>query len=132
MQNYSVITAAFAERHYIKSFRKDYKHAWEITFKDVIKFAAGRIDVVLQTKKADLIIEKESYKVVKFDFAVDGTKMSPKTSGCRCIFVVNEEERSVEIVLVYKKTDIDMRGGETSSWKRMVRENYPEYRELCA
>jgi hypothetical protein len=124
--NYSVTIEDFAERYYIKSFQKKYKAAWETTICSVVAGLA-RIDMLLQTDKADLIKEVDGIKIIKTDFRVFGTKESPKTSGNRCIIAVDEKRKKVSILLVYTKTDIKG-SNETVWWKKLVSDAYTDYK----
>ena len=44
---YNVVFAEFAERHFIKSFKKKYKNAWESTL-IALRFEFGNFDLLLQ------------------------------------------------------------------------------------
>jgi hypothetical protein len=121
--NYGVEFEEFTARHFIKSFEKKYKTAWSKTQEDVVE-VCKHIDIMLQLKRADLISENESHKLVKLDFAVEGTKVSPKASGNRCILHIDEELHVVRILIVYSKNDIS-EPNETQKWKTMVKEQFP-------
>lgn len=123
--NYSVTIEEFAERHYIKSFQKKYKTLWETTLCSIVAGLA-RIDMLLQTDKADLITDTDGIKIIKTDFRVFGTKESPKTSGNRCIITVDEKVKKVTVLLVYTKTNVKGTN-ETTWWKKVVRDAYPRY-----
>lgn len=123
-QNYSVEFEVLTERHYIKTFAKKYKGAWADTLKD-IEEVCKRIDAVLEYRRADLISITGQYKLVKLDFAVEGTRISPKSSGNRCILAVDEDIRKVRILLVYSKNDIS-EPNETAKWKALVKAHFPD------
>lgn len=123
-ENYSVIFEVFSERHYIKKFAKKYKGAWQKTQAD-IEEVCKRVDAVLEYKRADLISSASQYKLVKLDFAVEGTKVSPKASGNRCILVVEEDVRLVKVLLVYSKNEIS-KPNETAKWQKVIKQNFPE------
>ena len=127
---YNVSFEPFAERHFIKSFAKKYKSSWTKT-RDSIEFMCQHIDNVLKSQRADLITESSdgNYRLVKLDFAIFGIKVSPKRSGNRCILCVDDEMRLVRVLLVYAKTDLPSRN-ETQEWKRLVRDEYKDVREL--
>lgn len=127
-QNYSCSWQEFAERHYAKVFSKKYKHAWLTTRDDLIAVCI-RIDRMLELSKADLIATVGEYKLVKLDFAVAGTRISPKSSGNRCILLINEDTHHVDILLAYSKNDIGP-PNETQKWKLLVRNNYPEVSKI--
>lgn len=124
LQNYSVEFDAHCERYYIKSFEKKYKGAWLKTEDDIVE-VCRRIDSMLEYKRADLIASIDQHKLVKLDFAVEGTRVSPKKSGNRCILFINEELRSVKILLVYSKNDIS-EPNETAKWKTDIKRNFSD------
>ncbi len=122
LQNYSCSWREFAERHYAKVFSKKYKGAWLTTREDLIAVCM-RIDRMLELSKADLIASVDQYKLVKLDFAVAGTRISPKSSGNRCIVLINEDTRHVDILLAYSKNDIGP-PNETQKWKILLNKSY--------
>ena len=124
--NYRVQFEPYTERHYINKFKKAYKDKWLATERTIIA-VCERIDNMLQYNRADLITTSGCYKLVKLDFAVEGTRMSPKASGNRCILFVDEDVRSVKILLVYSKNEITS-PNETQKWKSIIRD---EYREIA-
>jgi hypothetical protein len=126
--NYSVKIEDFAERHYLKNFSKKYKRAWDVTWQAVIE-EFKRLDSLFQTSIAEKIVDSKDVMIVKSEFRVAGTKESRKSSGNRCIVAVKKDAKIICILLVYHKTDIGDKN-ETAKWKMMVRENYPEYKNL--
>jgi arabinogalactan endo-1,4-beta-galactosidase len=118
----------FAESHYVDIFAKKYKGHWDVTF-EAIKESLVRIDSLLQTSKAIMICEASGVKIIKTAFRLDGSKESAKTSGNRCIVAWHVEDQRVSVLLVYGKTDLAAKN-ETATWKKLVRENYPEYKDL--
>ena len=125
--NYTVSIEEFAESHYIKNFRKKYKEAWTVTFKSVVE-QLERVDMFLQTEKAEIITDTGDIKIVKTKFRVHGTKDSAKTSGNRCIILIDEKIRQVRVLFVYTKTDISGTN-ETSTWKKILRGNYKDLKD---
>ena len=121
---YKVIFENFTERHFIKNFKKKYKSRWDRTQDDII-FVCEHIENMLLTKRADLISAADKCRLVKLDFAIFGLKISPKSSGNRCILFLDDDIRTVRILLVYSKNDIAMRN-ETGEWKNLVKKQYPE------
>ena len=126
--NYRVQFEPFAERHYVRKFQKDYKDKWLATERTIITICE-RIDNMLQYSRADLISTSGCYKLVKLDFAIEGTRMSPKASGNRCILFVDEDARSVKILLVYSKNEISS-PNETQKWKNIIKDEYGEISKL--
>ena len=126
--NYGVDFEEFTTRHFVKSFEKKYKSNWIKTRDDIVE-VCKRIDAMLQLQRADLIGENGSHKLVKLDFAVEGTRISPKASGNRCILHVDEELHVVRVLIVYSKNDIS-EPNETVKWKNVIKERFAEVRDI--
>lgn len=127
--SYTVTVEQFAERHFIKGFERKYKNAWDISFR-AIKEQYKRIDSLFETNVIETISDSDGIKICKAEFRVAGTKDSRKSSGNRCIVAIHKETSIVRILLVYTKTDISGRN-ETAEWKKLVKDNYPEYHKYC-
>jgi len=127
--NYSVRIEKYAESHYIKSFAKKHNNHWDITLKAII-ISLEHIDTLLLTDKAEIISNVAGVKIIKTKFTVAKSGISAKTSGNRCIVAWHKEEQFVSILLVYGKTDFSGHN-ETEEWKSIIRDNYPEYMDLC-
>jgi len=126
--NYRVLFEDFTERHFVKKFRKAYKDKWQTTEMAIIS-VCEHIDNMLQYNRADLINSVGSNKLVKLDFAVDGTQISPKASGNRCILHIDEDTRTVRILLVYSKNEIS-EPNETQKWKTCIKNEYADIAEI--
>lgn len=126
--NYNVEFEPFTERHYIKKFQKEYKGQWLRTKQAIIDVCA-RIDNMLLYNRADLITSNGGKQLVKLDFAVAGTNVSPKASGNRCILFVDNDVRLVRILLVYSKDEIS-EPNETQKWKGVIKREYEDVGEL--
>jgi len=118
----------FTERHYVKKLAKRHEHYWDKTQNDIIDICK-RIDKTLEYSRADPISSAGQYKLVKLDFSIEGSGVSPKNSGHRCILVVDEMLRSVRILLVYSKHEIGS-PNETAKWKNVVRDNFPDIKAI--
>ncbi|MBU0660715.1 hypothetical protein KKG22_00880 [Patescibacteria group bacterium] len=127
-ENYFVSFEPFARRHYIKSFEKKYRGAWDVTLRAITR-QYERIDMLLKTDLADVIVDNTDIQIIKTMFSVVKTKVSPKSSGNRCILVVDNEGKKVAVLLVYHKNHLGS-GNETVNWKKLIKENYPEYSHL--
>lgn len=126
--NYSVRIEDFAESHFIKKFKKKYKKHWDFTLIAIIA-ELERLDTFLLTDKAETIIDINDLKIVKTKFKVAGTNESAKTSGNRCIVSWYPKKQCVSVLLVYGKTDLNGTN-ETAEWKRVIKDNYPEYKNI--
>ena len=123
--NYSVLVQPYAERHFIKNFKKKYKGAWDITWKAICQ-GFQRFDSLLETSVAEIITDRGNIRIAKTEFRVHGTKESKKSSGNRCIVAIHGDTSSVNVLLVYHKNDLGC-GNETARWKQIIKENYPDY-----
>ena len=126
--NYSVQIEAFAERHFIKGFQKKYKMWWNSTLLAIVA-ELERIDTLLLTDRAETICDVGGIKIIKTKFRVAKTKESAKTSGNRCIVAWHESKQLVIVLLVYGKTNLSG-SNETARWKKIIKENYSEYKHL--
>ncbi|MEK7185266.1 MAG: hypothetical protein AAB726_01460 [Patescibacteria group bacterium] len=122
---YTVVFAPFAERHFIKTFAKKYRKAWDLTrlfLEDEFRF----FDVLFSKSIAETITDSREIKICKTEFKIAGTKESRHGSGNRCIVAIHKNTRVANVLLVYYKGDLNGKN-ETVSWKGLVKENYPEY-----
>lgn len=123
--NITVTIENFAQSHFIDGFAKRYKERWNITW-DAIEASLKRIDTLLLTSKATVICESGDIAIIKMEFRVDRSTESAKTSGNRVIVAWHTDTQKIAVLLLYNKTDISAHN-ETTAWKRLIRENYPEY-----
>ena len=122
---YEVVIESFAERHFVKSFAKKYKGAWDSTLKGiVIEFSF--FDLLFLKNTAETIVDSKEIKICKTEFKIAGTAESRHGSGNRCIVAVHKNIPAVYVLLVYGKTDLSG-NNETAKWKKLVKENYPKY-----
>jgi hypothetical protein len=128
---YAVTFDEFSQRHYIKNFRKTYsERAWQLT-ENAIRFQCANIEALLKTTQCETISALSNARLCKYEFSVAGTHTSPKSSGNRCILVIDDEHYTVRILLVYHKSHIASDGNnETVAWKKKVRVQFPEYHPL--
>lgn len=134
IDEYSIFIEEFTNRHFIKSFVKKYKgKQWDITL-FAIKAILSRYDNLAPNNistdsKLDIICQYQNYTIIKLDFKIAGSNISAKTSGNRVIAAVDRQNKIIKILLVYSKNDIGP-PQETSKWKKMVSQNYAEFRYL--
>src|SRR3989344_2024715 len=127
--SYAIIVEKFAERHYIAKFRKKHKNAWDVTWSAIAE-QFKRIESLFGVNNiVEIITDAGDVKICKTEFRIAGPGKSRHASGNRCIIAVRKSTAVVHVLLVYCKGDI---GGsnETAGWKAIVKDNYPEYREL--
>jgi hypothetical protein len=65
---YTVEIEDFAERHFIKKFRKKYKQNWERT-EEAIVAMHERVDNLLARKRANIISEVAGVRIIKSEFS---------------------------------------------------------------
>ena len=127
--NYAVTIEPFADRHYIRTFAKKYKKAWDFTLSALVREFQS-FDVILEKTIAEEITDRNADVVIcKTEFKISGTQESRHGSGNRCIVAKHKNTNKVCVLLVYHKNDLGG-GNETANWKNVIKENYPEYGNL--
>lgn len=126
--------SSYAEKHFCKDFLKKYKNKqWIITkqsINDILEKACG----FQQTGLIDLIrfSQDDNRGIFKLDFRVAGTNFSPKASGNRVIFFLSNKSGEIEVLLVYGKDHCKKGQSETQWILEHVKNNFPEYKDLCS
>jgi len=124
--NYTIEVEKYAERHFIASFKKKYKGAWDITWK-AIEEEFKRIETLIGVNNyVETIYDCKDFLICKTEFRVAGTQESRHGSGNRCIIAAHKGTKKVRVLLVYSKGDV--RGAhETAWWQGIVKESYSDY-----
>lgn len=123
---YEVKVEDFAERHYIRTFAKKYKGTWDTTLTFITQ-EFRFLDALFNKSIAEYITDRQADVVIcKTEFKIVGTQESRHGLGNRCIVAIHKISNQVKVLLVYGKTDLGG-GKETTRWKNMVKENYPQY-----
>ena len=129
-EDYKVLTGAVFHKFYEKAFQKKYHGRWSVTL-DSLKQMCKRIETVYGLELCDEIKKVDNRRLLKIDFAVAKSGESPKTSGCRLIAVSDDDDKTIEMLIVYCKSDIEhINSNETLAWKALVSTEYPEHRSL--
>lgn len=126
--DYKVSFEPFTVRHFVKTFSKKYKGAWDTTLyflTEEFRF----FDVLFDKNIAETIVNAKDIKICKTEFKISGSNISRHASGNRCIVALYQDICQVKVLLVYHKNDLS-RHNETAAWKQVVRDHYPEYRHL--
>ena len=127
--NYEVTIESFAERYYIRTFAKKYKKVWDFTLSALVREFQS-FDVILEKTIAEEITDKNADVVIcKTEFKISGTQESRHGSGNRCIVAKHKNTNKICVLLVYHKNDLGG-GNETVNWKRVIKENYPDYSNI--
>jgi len=125
---YKVIFEDFTKRHFIKTFAKKYKSAWDFTF-TLLQKEFEQIELLFVKSAVEIIVDAGGIWLCKTEFKIAGTDVSRHASGNRCIAAVHKEASMVSVLLVYHKNDLG-NSNETAKWKQIIKENYPEYARL--
>lgn len=127
--SYEVEIESFADRHFIQSFSKKYKKAWNFTLSALVR-EFQTFDVLVERHIAEPITDKNiNIAIYKTEFKIAGTQESRHGSGNRCIVAVHKDTRIVHVLLVYHKNNLSGHN-ETSEWKRIICDNYPTYTSI--
>lgn len=128
-RKYSVHIRAYAENHYIKTFKKKYhEKAWNETIDSIESLLIHVENIIGKRTLIEKIISCKDKHILKCEFAVAGTRESPHGSGNRYIVYMDEEQCECHILLVYCKWNYS--GQETTWWKQQIKENYSDMKEL--
>jgi len=127
--SYAVVVEKFAERHYIAKLRKKHKNAWDVTWSAIAE-QFKRIESLIGVNNiVEIITDAGDVKICKTEFRIAGPGKSRHASGNRCIIAVRKSTAIVHVLLVYSKGDIGD-SNETAGWKAVIKDTYPEYRNL--
>jgi len=120
----------FAEKHYIKKFKKKYKTHWDVTL-DAILQMLQKPDELFKTERLNEVSRPDDrYCVCKLKFTIAGTGASAKSSGNRAIIAIDKTNFLVTVLLVFHKNDLKGQSSETTQWKKIIKENFSNYKNL--
>lgn len=130
---FQVIFSEYCETHFCKDFYKKYKGKQWIESKKTITETLERSYMVQQINLIDVLwySQEDHTGIFKFDFKVAGTNMSPKSSGNRVIFALNNTTGKIEVLLVYGKDHSAKKQSETSWIQKTIKDNFPVYKKIC-
>lgn len=112
-QDYRVVVSPYAERHYIKQFSKAYRgKRWEVTLSS-IKQDLRRVHAMQTTQQVDELKRGSGCILIKYDFTIAQSGVSPKASGNRCIVFLDIENHLQTVLLAYGKGDLPKKLSET-------------------
>lgn len=130
--NYRVIVGAYAMRHFIKRFAKDYKgKRWDITFASVEQ-DLHRIHALQKTQQVDELKRGSGCILFKYDFTIAQSGVSPKASGNRCVIFLDAEKHVQTILMMYGKSDLPKNQGETEWIYSTIKSEYKTIWERLA
>lgn len=124
--DYRIFFSDYAQRHFIKSFAKDYKgRRWDVTLDSIFQ-DLKRVHSMQMTQQVDELKHGDGCKLFKYDFTVAQSGVSPKASGNRCIVFLDAARHRQDILMVYGKTDLPKNVGETQYIYKTIEEQFTE------
>lgn len=132
---YGVRYADYAKRNYLKQLQKDNPgKRWEITedgmFEDLTRISYTDQDLQ-QTQQVDELWHKDDYWIFKYDFRIAGSKESTKNAGNRCIIFLDNDKKTLEILMIFHHKYLPKNTGEAQYIRRVLEQNFKEYLEKC-
>lgn len=114
---FSVTFTSFAQKHFLKDFKKNYKgKQWEYTEKSIVQDLM-RLRMENNTTQFSSQIDEFKYNddeyLAKYDFKIALTNESTKTFGNRCVIYINNENNIIKILMIYGKTNLPKNKDET-------------------
>ena len=127
---FNVSYKEYAKSHFLKEFEKKYKgKQWEKTessiFEDLKRLRMIN-NTTQQSSQIDQLKHKDEYWLFKYDFRIAGTNQSTRSSGNRIVGFITNNENTLEILLIYNKTDLPKNKKETQYIEDTISENYQE------
>lgn len=129
-EDYRIFFSEYSKRHFIKRFAKDYPGKQWLVTQDSIFQDLKRIHALQNTQQVDQLKDGEGCRLVKYDFAVAKTNISPKASGNRCVLFLNTTSHRLDVLLVYAKTDLPKNCSETQYICICMKQKFPELWKL--
>lgn len=126
LEDYRVVFEDYAEKHYIKDFDKKYKSQWKVTRLALVA-SLRHLDRLVENRRINSPIhmtQDRAQWILKHEFVVAGQKASRKTSGCRLIAHVDENQKKVSVLLLYHKSHVAKSASETAWWEGVVKAEY--------
>ena len=123
----------YAERHFLKRFKKEYKgKQWEVT-QDSIEQDLSRIKMdksdLQKSQQVDELWYNNGCWIFKYDFRVAKTNESTKSSGNRCIVFLNSKDNLIQILVIFGKNDLPKNAGEQAYIKKTLTEEFSDIME---
>lgn len=130
---YKVEFSDYCDRHFCKDFLRKYKPKQWVETKKTITETLERAYAFQDTNLIDALkfFQEDELGFFKLDFRVAGTNVSPKSSGNRAIFSLNNATGKILILLVYAKDHRSKKNSETQWVFEHIKANFPEYRRFC-
>jgi len=131
--NFNVKFSSYAEKHFCKGFLKKYNQKpWGETRKTIILMLIMAFNMQKTEQISNLSFnDKDSVGIFKLKFKVANTNTSPKSSWNRVVFALSNNDKKIEILIVYSKNDIGKKSNETEWIMWHIKDNFPEYEKYC-
>lgn len=118
----------YSKRHFLKDFKKKYKgKQWDYTEKSILQDLA-RLRMQNNTTQSSMQIDELKYDdhcyLAKYDFKIALTNESTKSSGNRCILFIDDINNTIQILMIYNKTDLPKNKDETKYIMDEIASNY--------
>ena len=118
----------YAERHFLKRFKKDYKGKQWDTTQDSIEQELSRIKMsnsdLQQLQQVDELWHNNNCWIFKYDFRVAKTNESTKSSGNRCVVFLNNEDNLNQILIIFGKSDLPKNMGEQAYIEKTLNDEF--------
>lgn len=122
--DYRVVVGAYAMRHFIKRFAKEYKgKRWDITFSS-IEQDLRRVHALQSTQQVNELKRGSGCILFKYDFTIAQSRVSPKAAGNRCVVFLDTETHMQTILVMYAKTDLPKNHNETAWIYETIKHQY--------
>ena len=126
----NIVIQKYAERHYLKNFKRKYKSARDPTYTSIC-LMIDRIDKYLQTSLVEKFVSHGDSCILKVEFRIAWSNVSPHASGNRAIIHRDKRENLFDLLLIYMKTDIPKKMWETVRRKQTVKDKYQKTFSCC-
>lgn len=126
---FSFYYESYAKKHFLKDFIKKYPGKWSFTEESIIndlirlKIPTNKTQYSMQVDELHYIDNKW---IIKYDFSIAGSRMSPKASGNRCIIYIDNDKETMNVLLIYSKTDLPKNKKETVYIEDIIKNEYPQ------
>ncbi len=125
--DYQIVFTDYAKRHFIKRFEKRYPgERWAVTMDSIFQ-SLKRIYSIQMTQQVDELGHGVDCKLFKFDFAVAQSGVSTKASGNRCVVFLDSEKHCQDVLVLYAKSDLPKKIGETKFIRQTLKEQFPDF-----
>lgn len=118
---YNVITSEYVNKKCFKKYKKKYPTSWDITLES-IKSMFEYLENYILSQKLHIICDNNEWLLIKWEFSIEWSKTSAKSSWNRIIAYIDKVSNLCMILLIYSKNDIRW-NKETEWWKSIIKKN---------